>query len=326
LIDAIVKIGSISAAGAPIGLGFREADMALRDWLLLILLGTIWGGSFLFNAVLIRELGPFWVSALRVSIGAAGCWVFLLATRRRLPESPGTYLGLLLLGVISYAVPFSLFPLAQAHMAAGLAAILNALTPITTVIVSQFWPGGEKATKLKLLGVVAGFIGVAILTAPALAAGGQSQLWAIGACLGATACYAVALNYTRSFAGLDPITLATLSLTGAAVFAVPVAFLTEGAPVLTTAESFGAAAGIGLISTTFAYLLMYPVLRRIGGTNFSTVTFIAPISAVILGVLFLGEHVEAAHLWGMLGIFIGLLLIDGRIVRRLRRGITRTAG
>lgn len=293
--------------------------MALRDWFWVILLGVIWGGSFLFNAVLIRELGPLWVSAARVSIGGLGCWAVFVATRKPLPRSPVLYLQLLLLGVVGYAIPFALFPLSQQHLASGVTAIINALTPITTVIVSQFWPGGERATMLKSLGVVAGFGGAAILALPALESGGTSQLWAIGACLLATLCYAVSLNYTRRFARIEPTTIATLALTGAALVAVAVAFTVEGVPVVTRVETWGAALGIGLIATAFAFLVMYRILPRIGATNFTTVTFIAPVSAIIFGVTLLGETILPTHYLGMLAIFAGLLLIDGRIVRRFRK-------
>ena len=211
--------------------------VALRDWLWVILLGTIWGTSFLFNAVLIREIGPLWVSALRVGIGALGCWAVFIALRKPLPRDLRLYGGFFVLGVIGYAIPFALFPLSQAHLASGVAAIINALTPITTVIVSHFWPGGEKATVLKSAGIAAGFTGAAVLALPALQAGGTSQLWAIGACLTATLCYAVTLNYTRRFAKIDPTTIATLALTGAAVAAGAAAFLLEGVPVMTRIES-----------------------------------------------------------------------------------------
>lgn len=293
--------------------------MALRDWFWVVLLGTIWGASFLFNAVLIRELGPLWVSAGRVGIGALGCWAFFLALGRSLPREPVLYLHFLALGVLSYTVPFALFPLAQGHLASGVAAIVNAMTPIMTVIVSQFWPGGEKATRAKSAGVLAGFGGVAMLAWPALAAGGQSQLWAIGACLLATLCYATVLNYTRNFARLDPSVLAACALTGGAVVAVPLALLFEGTPAVTRAETWGALLGIGLVATTLAFQIMYRLLPRIGATNFSVVTFIAPVSAVLLGVTLLGETILPTHILGMLAIFAGLLLIDGRVVRRLRR-------
>lgn len=293
--------------------------MSLRDWFWVVLLGAIWGTSFLFNAILIRELGPLWVSALRVSIGALGCWAVFVALKKPLPRDPRLYVQLAALGVLSYAIPFALFPLSQQHLASGVAAIINALTPITTVVVSQFWPGGEKATSLKLMGVVAGFAGAAILALPALTGGGTSELWAIGACLLATGCYALSLNITRSFAKVDPTTLAALALTGGAIVATIAAFGVEGIPMITRPETVFAALGIGLIATTFAFQVMYRILPRIGATNFSTVTFIAPVSAILLGVTLLGERLQLSHFLGMTAIFIGLLLIDGRIVRRFRR-------
>lgn len=292
--------------------------MAARDWFWVILLGSIWGCSFLFNAVLIRELGPLWVSAIRVGIGMLGCWVVFVAMRKPLPREPLLYLQMLLLGIVGYAMPFALFPVSQLHLASGVAAIVNALTPITTVIVSHFWPGGERATWLKSAGVVAGFTGAAILALPALQSGGTSQLWAIGACLLATLCYAVSLNYTRRFAKVDPTTIATLALTGATLVGIPVALTFHGAPVVTRLETVGAALGIGLLATTFAFLIMYRLLPRIGATNFTSVTFIAPISAIIFGVTLLGESLLPSHFLGMAAIFLGLLLIDGRIVRRWR--------
>src|SRR5690606_3257100 len=134
-----------------------------------------------------------------------------------------------------------------------------------------------------------------------------SQLWAIGACLLATLCYAVSLNYTRRFARIDPTTIATLALTGAAVAAVPMALLFDGLPVIARPETAGAALGIGLLATTIAFLIMYRVLPRIGATNFTTVTLIAPVSAIVLGFTVLGEQVRIEHLVGMGGIFAGLL-------------------
>lgn len=292
--------------------------MAIRDWFWVILLGTIWGTSFIFNAILIRELGPLWVSALRVTIGALGCWAVFIALRKPLPRDLRLYGGFFLLGIIGYAAPFALFPLSQEHLASGVAAIINALTPITTVIVSHFWPGGEKATVLKTLGIGAGFTGAAILAMPALQAGGTNQLWAIGACMLATLCYAVTLNYTRRFSKIEPTTIATLSLSGGAIAAVGAAFLFEGTPVITRIETWGSALGIGLVATAFAFQMMYRILPRVGATNFTTVTFIAPVSAIVLGFLMLGERIRPEHILGMAGIFVGLLLIDGRIVRRFR--------
>ena len=118
--------------------------MTARYWALIIFLGALWGCSFLFNAILIRELGPLWVSAGRISIGALGCWAYFLAMRKALPRDPKVYAQLLVLGMMNYAIPFALFPYAEQSLASGLVGVLNGLTPMTTVIVSQFWPGGEK--------------------------------------------------------------------------------------------------------------------------------------------------------------------------------------
>lgn len=293
--------------------------MAARDWFWVIFLGVIWGSSFLFNAVLIREIGPLWVSAGRVGVGALGCWVFFVALRKQLPPFSRIYVHFFILGTMSYAIPFALYPLSQQSLAAGVAAIVNAMTPIMTVIVSHFWRDGEKASWGKSLGVVAGFTGVFILASPALASGGTSQLWAIGACLGATICYAVALNYTRNFKHIDPSVLAACALTGATISALIAAFIGEGVPRIATLEGWGSLLGIGLLATAFAFQIMYRLLPRIGATNFSVVTFIAPVSAIILGVTLLDEVILPSHFLGMLGIFVGLLLIDGRLMKRFAK-------
>jgi drug/metabolite transporter (DMT)-like permease len=289
--------------------------MDRRDWLWIIFLGAIWGCSFIFNAVLIREIGPLWVTSFRVGIGALGCWAVMFALRKPIPRDPEIWLKLGALGVLAYAIPFALFPLAQAHLASGVAAIINALTPIMTVIVSHFWTGGEKASRTKSAGVALGFAGAVILASPALASGGNSQLWAVGACLLATICYALTLNITRSFKAVEPTALASIALTGAAVVSVPFAFLAEGVPVITRTETWLAAIAIGLVSTAFTFQIMYRVLPRVGATNFATTTFIAPVSAIVLGVTLLGESVLPVQIVGMLVIFGGLLLIDGRINR-----------
>ena len=287
--------------------------MNLRDWFWIILLGAIWGCSFIFNAILIRELGPLWVTTLRVSIGALGCWGVLVVLRKPVPLDPGLWLKLGGLGIVAYAIPFALFPLAQSSLASGVAAIINALTPMTTAIISHFWIGGERADRTKFTGVAIGFVGAAILVSPALSSGGESHLWAVLACLGATLCYALSLNITRSFKHIEPTAFAAIALTGAAVVSVPVALIVEGVPHVARSETWGAALAIGLLSTAFTFQVMYRILPRVGATNFATTTFVAPISALVLGVLLLGEAVAPVQIVGMLVIFSGLLFIDGRI-------------
>jgi drug/metabolite transporter (DMT)-like permease len=293
-----------------------SAPVPLRYWALIVILGALWGCSFLFNAILIRELGPIWVSGLRTAIGAAGCWAFFVATGRTLPRDARLYGQLLILGLINCAIPFILFPLAAKDIASGIIGVINGMTPMTTVLVSQFWPGGEKATWNKSIGVGIGFIGAVILASPSLAANSSAQLWAIGACLTATFCYALTLNYARRFAKIDSTTVAASSLTGAALVTIPLALLAEGVPVITLPETWAALLAIGLLSSSFAFLLLYWLLPRVGATNMSLNTYITPISAILLGVIVLNERFELVHIIGIAVIFLGLVFIDGRMVKR----------
>jgi drug/metabolite transporter (DMT)-like permease len=293
--------------------------MPLRYWALIILLGAVWGCSFFFNAILIREISPLWVAAGRVTIGAVICWLFFLGTRRPLPRDLGLYPRFLLLGILNYAIPFALFPFAEQTVASGLVGVINGLTPMTTVLVSQVWRGGEKATWNKIVGVLLGFAGAVILASPSLGAGASAQIVGILAAIGATLCYAVTLNYARRFKDIDSTVTASASLTGAAIVSVPAALLFSGVPVITQVETWGALFGIGVFSTSFSFLLVYWLLPRVGATNISLNTFITPISAILLGVIVLHERFALAHIIGIFVIFLALVFMDGRLVRWMRR-------
>lgn len=288
--------------------------MPLRYWILIVSLGAVWGCSFLFNAVLIREISPLWVSAGRVTVGAAICWVYMLAMRRTLPRDPMIYAQLVVLGILNYAIPFALFPYAEQHVASSIIGVVNGMTPMTTVIVSQLWPGGERATWNKVTGVLIGFGGAVLLASPSFGTG-SAEIVALLAALAATLCYALTLNYARRFKDIDSAAVATSSLTAAALLMVPIALIFSGVPVITRAETWGALFGIGVFSTSFSFLLVYWLLPRVGATNLSLNTFITPISAIILGVLVLHEGFVPVHIAGIVLIFAGLVFIDGRLVR-----------
>ncbi len=290
--------------------------MPLRYWALIILLGAVWGCSFLFNAILIREISPLWVSAGRVSIGAIICWLFFLGTRKPLPRDWRLYPQFLLLGILNYAIPFALFPYAETTVASSIVGVINGMTPMTTVIVSQLWPGGEKATWNKSIGVMVGLAGAIILASPSFGEGASAQIVGLLAALGATVCYALTLNYARRFKDVDSTVTASASLTGAALVSIPAALLFTGMPVITRIETWGALFGIGVFSTSFSFLLVYWLLPKVGATNLSLNTFITPISAIILGVIVLHERFLPIHIIGIVVIFLGLGFIDGRLVKR----------
>ena len=285
-------------------------------WILIFALGIAYGAAFFFNAILLRELGPLWISAGRLLFGAAACWVFLIAIRRPIALTGRDIRKLVIFGVVSYAIPFSAFPIAQQYIASGATGIVNAMTPIMVVIISNFWPGGERATPLKSMGVAIGFVGILILSLPAMAPGQSNELFGIGIALIGPVCYAIALNIVRQLANIDAWVMVAASLTGGALAVATLAIFVEGAPGLATASGWASMLILGVVLTGFAFLAFFWALPQAGATNMSTVTFIAPISAVLLGTLILGEELGPAHFAGMAAIFAGLILIDGRLFRR----------
>ncbi|WP_372570473.1 DMT family transporter [Ruegeria jejuensis] len=293
--------------------------MALKYWIVIFVLGIGWGMSFMFNAILLRELGPLSVSMGRVGLGALGCWVYVIGARKPVRLGWRRALALLGFGALSYAGPFAFYALGQQHIASGVAGIVNATTPAFTVIVSHFWPGSERATLMKTLGVICGFAGIVLLSLPVLGRGASSEFWAILITVCAPLCYAFSVNIARAFRDLQPVVLTALALTGATIAIAPLALWAEGIPVITRAETWASLAFIGIVLTAAAFITFYWVLPKVGPTNISTVTFIAPISALILGTWVLGERLLPEHLLGMVAIFGGLALIDGRLIRWLMK-------
>lgn len=289
--------------------------MALKYWLVIFILGIGWGMSFMFNAILLRELGPLSVSMGRVGFGALGCWIYVLAAHKPVTRDPRRWLSLLGFGALSYAGPFAFYALGQQHIASGVAGIVNATTPALAVVVSHFWPGGERATFTKSLGVLCGFLGIVLLSLPMLGGGQSSALWAVLITLCAPLCYAFSVNIARGFRDMQPVVLVAIALTGATVVIAPLALWSEGTPQITRPETWASLLVLGFVLTSAAFIAFYWVLPKVGPTNITLPTLIAPVSALFLGTTVLGETLLAEHLWGMVAILLGLLLIDGRIVR-----------
>lgn len=316
----IAPVGGV--ADKEVSSGDRTMPPTPLHWLVLLLLGLGWGSSFMFNEILLREIGPLTMSLGRVGLGAVGCWIWVLGTGRARALGIGSLMALVLLGIINYAIPFTLYPLAQEALTGGVTGIINAMTPVAVVLVSQVWPGGEKATRAKSLGVALGLVGVLLLALPALQRGSGSEIWAILTALGAPVCYAVGTNIVRYFRALDPALVAAVSLTGGALAVGPLALAVEGVPQITLWQSWLSLGIIGFALTSAAFIGMYWLIGAQGGTFASTVTFIAPVSAVLLGRWVLGEALLTEHLLGMAVILLGFVFIDGRLFRR--RTLNRT--
>ena len=296
-----------------------KQSMGLAEWAMLLGLSVIWGGSFFFNRVAVAELPVFIVVAGRVGIAALILWAIVLITQTPLPREPKIYWQLLFLGLVNSALPFSFIVWGQTHIGSGLASIINATTPFFTIIIANRLLQDEKLTWLKLAGVIIGIAGVAaMMGVSALSASGDHLIYEL-ALIASSICYGIGSTYARRFRNLPPLVIATGQISGASVIILPAAFIID-APLAAFSASWPALASIlalAALSTAFAYLLYFRVLRSSGATNVALVTFMVPVSAILLGILFLNETLELRQLGGMAAIGLGLALIDGRLWRAL---------
>ncbi|MFD1612006.1 DMT family transporter [Sphingomonas tabacisoli] len=297
----------------------QNTGMNGRDWTILLVLSVLWGGSFFFLAIALRELPPITIMLCRVFLGALPLLVVLKLKNQKLPASPRIWGMFLILGLLNNALPFVLYAFAQLRIASGLASILNATTPLWGVLVAHLFTRDERATPAKIIGVLLGFGGVAAMIGTGAHMGGEAL--AILMCLGATLSYAFAAVYARRFRplGIPPLTVATGQLLGASLLLLPFSLALERPWSIAPphAVTWAAIAGFALICTSFAYWLYFRLLESSGATNALLVTFLIPVTAILLGALVLGEALEPRHYAGMALIALGLAAIDGRPLRRL---------
>lgn len=293
--------------------------MSAPVWGMLILLSMLWGGSFFFVGIVVETLPPLTIVTLRVGIAAITLWCIALLLGQQLPRRLNVWAALLGIGLLNNVIPFTLIVWGQTQIASGLASILNASTPIFAVIVAGILLPDERLTRLKLTGVVIGFVGVVMMIGlPALTGSGSllPQLAIIGAAL----CYAFAGVLGRRFKsmGVTPMITAAGQVTASTVVLIPITLMVDGPLEIATISSptIFAIMGLAVLSTALAYVLYFKILELAGATNVLLVTLLVPVSAILLGSLFLGESLAMIHFAGMLLIAIGLSAIDGRIWKR----------
>ena len=300
------------------------------EWALLAALSVVWGGSYFFVEVALGELGPLGVVFGRVALAALVLYVAVRVSGETMARPPQIWLGFLGMGVLNNFIPFNLIVWGQTEIAGALASILNATTPLFTVLVAHLLTRDEKLTRAKALGVVAGLAGVVVVVGPDALAGlapglGDSEdIWpalAQLACLGAAISYAFAGVFGRRFRDTPPLVTACGQVTCSGALMAPVALLVEK-PHLAwpfSGETILAMIGLGALSTALAYWMFFRILRAAGATNLLLVTFLSPISAFLLGHFILGETLAPRHFAGMGLIGLGLSAIDGRIWARFAR-------
>ncbi|MFH1804001.1 MAG: DMT family transporter [Pseudomonadota bacterium] len=296
--------------------------MAAQDWLLLILLSFLWGGSFFFTEIALRELPPFTLVLGRVSHAALILWWIVMLRRLALPQDPHIWLGFLIMGFLNNLVPFSLIVWGQTHIASGLAAILNATTPLFTILVAHVATRDEKLTRNRIIGIITGMIGVAIVLGPDSIK--TANLAGSLAVLAAALSYGCAGVFGRRFRDVPPLITAAGQVSASTLMLIPLCLLVDAPwrlPMPGMATIF-AVFGIAAFSTALAYVIYFRILQRAGARNLSLVTFLIPVSAILLGVGFLGEILLPRHLYGMAVIGLALAVIDGR----LRHVIARFCG
>ncbi|OSQ46265.1 ABC transporter permease [Thalassospira alkalitolerans] len=332
-----------------------------QSWLMLIALSILWGGSFFFTEIALVDLPPLTLVLCRVAIAAVILWWVVLLRHINIPRDPRLWLGFLVMGMLNNLVPFCLIVWGQTHIASGLAAILNATTPLFTLIIAHLATSNEKLTRRKTLGVLVGFIGVVIViglpgdiissignintrTAPttdiatnaahdnthvsssieaeagADAEAGPLAALAPLAVLLAAISYGCAGVFGRRFRDTPPILTAAGQTSASSLMLIPLCFMIDAPwnlPFPGT-ETILAVLGIAAFSTALAYILYFQLLKRAGASNLLLVTFLIPVSAILLGVGFLGETLESRQIFGMIVIGLGLAVIDGRLLQFTR--------
>ena len=298
--------------------------MSAADWGLLVALGTIWGGSYFFAKVALAELPPLTIVLGRVGFAALALGAVLPLLGQGMPRNRESWRAFAVMAALNNVVPMSLLVWGQSHIASGLASILNATTPFFTVIVAHFLTSDERLTLAKLLGVALGLTGAVVIVGPDVAQGFGRDVWGELACLGAPISYAFAGIYGRRFKrmGLTPLATATGQVTAATLLLLPLVLAVDHpwSLALPSAGTWGAVLGIALLCTAVAYILYFRILASAGATNLLLVTFLIPVSAILLGALFLHERLAPRHFLGMALIGLALVVMDGRVMAMITRG------
>jgi drug/metabolite transporter (DMT)-like permease len=301
---------------APTTLPARPTPAPLRSWVpAFVVSGIIWGCSFAFIQVGLEALSPVQVATSRLVLGGLTLLLISAAMRTRLPRSARTWAHLVVVALLLNAVPGVLFAVGQQHVSSVIAGIINAMTPLATLAVILAAYPEERPTFRRVLGLLTGFAGVAVVIGVWRGLG-EGQWFGIGACLAAITCYGLALPYSRRYlisTGEKSLSLVTGQVALAAVIMVPVLLVTGTQPHgPVTGRVVGAMLALGVLGSGVAYALNFRVIGIAGPSTASTVTYITPIVATVVGVAFLQEEITWNEPVGALVILAGVALAQGR--------------
>lgn len=296
-----------------------DRTMRMQDWLLLVLLSVLWGATFFFVAVANPYVPPLTLVLCRVGIAALVLAPIALALHAHLPRTPAEWWPFLVQAVINSVIPFSLIIYGQHYIASGLAGVLNATTPLFTLILARV-VAGEALTPNKTAGVLLGIAGVAILIGPDAFSVNAASLLGMLCLLGAALSYGVSALWMRRLRHIPPLVSSAAQLTCATLMLLPMAAVADRFWLLPLPPAQGVLAvlGLAIVSTALAYIVFFRISASAGPSNVMLVTLLIPVTATALGVLVLGEALTVYQVAGALIIASGLIVIDGRLLARLK--------
>jgi drug/metabolite transporter (DMT)-like permease len=288
------------------------------EWGLLLALAFFWSGIFFLTKIALTDMRPFTVVFLRLGIGATALHIAILAIGARMPRSPRMWVTFFGMGALNNFLPFCFIAYGQTQIASGLAAILNATTPLFTVLLAQVLTRDERMTPNRLGGVLLGVIGVAVMVGPGALYGLTTNVLGELAILGAAVCYAVAGIFGRRFRGMPPMAAAAGQVTAGAVLVLPLALFADSpwTRPMPGIAAWTVVTCAALFCTALGYALYFRILGTAGATNLMLVTLLMPVGAISLGMFMLGEQVHSNEVAGMALIAAGLIAIDGRLFQR----------
>ena len=288
---------------------------------MLLALSGVWGASYFFGKIAVEDIGPLTVAFGRVVLAAAILYAVIRLRGIEIPRSKADWQGFFVMGLLNSAIPYSLIFWGETRIDSGLAAILTATVPIFTVIVAHFWTVDEKMNPAKAAGIGLGMAGVVIIMGRDLGAIGSGSGLAKLAIIGATISYAFSGIYGRRLKGKTPLILAWGQMCAATVFLLPLVLFVDRpwSSATWTADAVLSVIALATLCTALAYMIFFRLLATVGATNTSLVTFLIPVSSLILGTLFLDEDLVLVQLLGMLLIIAGMAVIDGRLWKRFGR-------
>lgn len=293
------------------------------EWMLLVLLSVVWGGSFFFNGIALREFPTLSIVTVRVGLAALALLLLMKMLGQGIQLNRQILKAFFGMSFLNNVVPFSLIVWGQQHIASGVASILNATTPLFTMLVAHWFTTDEKINPRRLLGVLTGMGGVGLMMGLDSMESSGFHLLGQSAILLAAFSYGLAGVYGKRFAqlGISPLATATGQLCASSMILIPLTLWIDQpwTMAMPSIEGMGSLLGIALLSTALAYVIYFRLLKTAGATNLLLVTLLIPVSAIILGVFLLDESLEPQHLSGMAVISLGLLIMDGRLLQFFRK-------